>query len=260
MVFTVPSPTLSKLPPNVRKFALWFSLAIAGMAYGANPPVGAAYIYVWNGVSWISSQQAPPVVGVGLYGTDVNGNFTSYTQTQAQTLFGGIPSGSQLSITGNPAGSTVSYVTSANVSTNAGGTYTANNQTISGLAIGPGGTLTEGTFSGLNWYGIVVQAPTQVGTGTGNRYGLYLGGNPLSSGPNYSIYSADSGATAYFAGQITATGGLTVGTSTLLTSNVALTNGAAASAGTLTNAPAIGNPTKWIPINDNGTTRYIPAW
>jgi hypothetical protein len=41
---------------------------------------------------------------------------------------------------------------------------------------------------------------------------------------------------------------------------VALTNGAAAAAGTLLNAPAAGNPTKWVPINDNGTTRYIPAW
>ena len=38
---------------------------------------------------------------------------------------------------------------------------------------------------------------------------------------------------------------------------VALSNGAGAGAGTLTNAPSAGNPTKWIPINDNGTTRYI---
>lgn len=37
-------------------------------------------------------------------------------------------------------------------------------------------------------------------------------------------------------------------------------NGAAAGAGTITNAPAAGNPTKWVPIDDNGTTRYIPAW
>lgn len=37
-------------------------------------------------------------------------------------------------------------------------------------------------------------------------------------------------------------------------------NGAAAATGTLTNAPAAGNPTKWIPINDNGTIRYMPAW
>jgi len=47
---------------------------------------------------------------------------------------------------------------------------------------------------------------------------------------------------------------------TFLTTSVALTNGAGASAGTITNAPAVGNPTKWIGINDNGTTRYIPAW
>jgi hypothetical protein len=40
----------------------------------------------------------------------------------------------------------------------------------------------------------------------------------------------------------------------------AYTNNAAAAVGTLTNAPAAGNPTKWIPINDNGTIRNIPAW
>lgn len=42
--------------------------------------------------------------------------------------------------------------------------------------------------------------------------------------------------------------------------SASLANGAAAAAGTLSNAPAAGNPTKWIPINDNGTTRHIPAW
>lgn len=47
---------------------------------------------------------------------------------------------------------------------------------------------------------------------------------------------------------------------TFLTTSVALTDGVGASAGTITNAPSIGNPTKWIGINDNGTTRYIPAW
>lgn len=52
----------------------------------------------------------------------------------------------------------------------------------------------------------------------------------------------------------------TPGGATFHTTNTALTNGAAAAAGTLLNAPAAGNPTKWIGINDNGTTRYIPAW
>ena len=52
----------------------------------------------------------------------------------------------------------------------------------------------------------------------------------------------------------------TPGGATFHTTNTALTDGAAAAAGTLLNAPAAGNPTKWIGINDNGTTRYIPAW
>jgi hypothetical protein len=53
---------------------------------------------------------------------------------------------------------------------------------------------------------------------------------------------------------------LTNTTGNLIDSNVTLNNGAGASAGTLTNAPTAGNPTKWVPIDDNGTTRYIPAW
>lgn len=48
--------------------------------------------------------------------------------------------------------------------------------------------------------------------------------------------------------------------SPILTTSAAITSGAGAGAGTLTNAPAAGDPTAWIPINDNGTTRYIPAW
>ena len=38
------------------------------------------------------------------------------------------------------------------------------------------------------------------------------------------------------------------------------TNGAAAAAGTLTNAPVAGNPTFWIPVNVGGVTKHIPAW
>lgn len=56
------------------------------------------------------------------------------------------------------------------------------------------------------------------------------------------------------------TGNVSFPGGTLLKTTAALTNGAAAAAGTLLNAPAAGDPTKWIPINDNGTTRYIPAW
>lgn len=40
----------------------------------------------------------------------------------------------------------------------------------------------------------------------------------------------------------------------------AITDGAGALTGTLTNSPVTGNPTKWLQTNDNGTIRYIPAW
>ncbi len=53
---------------------------------------------------------------------------------------------------------------------------------------------------------------------------------------------------------------LTINDTIILRSTAALADGAAAAAGTLTNAPTAGNPTKWIPIDDNGTTRHIPAW
>lgn len=56
------------------------------------------------------------------------------------------------------------------------------------------------------------------------------------------------------------TANLTNNQATLLTSSVTLSNGAATAAATLTNAPVAGNPTKWVAINDNGTTRRIPTW
>jgi len=62
-------------------------------------------------------------------------------------------------------------------------------------------------------------------------------------------------------GLVTAAGAIsTLGGATFHTTSSALTNGAGVGAGTLLTAPAAGNPTKWIGINDNGTTRYIPAW
>jgi hypothetical protein len=42
--------------------------------------------------------------------------------------------------------------------------------------------------------------------------------------------------------------------------NVALTNNAGAQIATITNGPLAGNPTKWVPINDDGTIRNIPVW
>lgn len=62
-------------------------------------------------------------------------------------------------------------------------------------------------------------------------------------------------------GNMEIVGSMTVNSAgAMIRTNTSWTNGAGASAGTLTNAPGVGDPTKWIPVFDNGTTRYIPAW
>lgn len=63
------------------------------------------------------------------------------------------------------------------------------------------------------------------------------------------------------AGPITLQYGLNIlGDTTLLHTGTRLANGAGVALGTLANAPTAGNPTKWISIDDNGTTRFIPTW
>lgn len=76
----------------------------------------------------------------------------------------------------------------------------------------------------------------------------------LSTGA--ALFGSDPGGTD----RVRINGALTINSATLIQTKTAFTNGAAAAVGTLNNAPAAGNPTKWIPINDNGTTRFIPAW
>lgn len=61
-------------------------------------------------------------------------------------------------------------------------------------------------------------------------------------------------------GKLAVSAAMVLSQAQLLETSVALTNNAAANVGTLNNAPAAGDPTKWIPINDNGTVRNIPAW
>lgn len=101
---------------------------------------------------------------------------------------------------------------------------------------------------------LVVNNASAAGTSFGFR---------LNAGTNASDYSAlvrnAGNTTNYF--EVRGDGETFVAPNgTLLFTLAALTNNAGASAGTLTNAPAAGNPTKWIKINDNGTIRSIPAW
>lgn len=74
---------------------------------------------------------------------------------------------------------------------------------------------------------------------------------------NSSVLVTDSSGVPAFG---TALPDITTAGNNLVRKTTTLADGAAAAAGTLGNAPTAGNPTKWVPIDDNGTTRYIPAW
>lgn len=109
---------------------------------------------------------------------------------------------------------------------------------------------------------------TYFGTGSGSLIvtnGANSSGSTLFSvttGGAFSIPGtlAVTGATT-LTGLLTANGGITVvGGSKLLTTNTELTNYMGANSATLDNSPITGDPTKWIAIDDNGTTRYIPTW
>jgi len=106
----------------------------------------------------------------------------------------------------------------------------------------------------VSWAAIT-STPTTLG-GYGITDGVSLTGTQTLT--NKTLTSPNIGAAT--GTSVVLTGGITTGNTTLHTTSVALTNGAAAALGTLTNAPTAGNPTKWIPISDNGTTRYIPTW
>ena len=105
------------------------------------------------------------------------------------------------------------------------------------------------------------------GTGAGTGFNVSTTGDAANGVANW-LFRKDgttildlSAGSATVTGTLSSTGALTTpGGATFHTTSTALTNGAAAAVGTLLNAPAAGNPTKWIGINDNGTTRYIPAW
>lgn len=80
----------------------------------------------------------------------------------------------------------------------------------------------------------------------------------LAEGANISITAADGSIEVAVSAAVVAD--LTDNTNSLIASSVTLADGAGSDTGTLTNAPAAGDPTKWVAIDDNGTTRYIPAW
>jgi hypothetical protein len=158
-----------------------------------------------------------------------------------------------------------------------GGQPAVNYFTARGTSAAPTATQ-SGDFLASNFgIGYATSGGAGYVTGAGGGFGVAATENytSTSAGSKVVIFAtptggASAGQVAFFFGS----GGLGLNTnndpgagliyqnsaSFLMRTKTSWNTGAAAGAGTLTNAPASGNPTKWIPVDDNGTTRYIPAW
>lgn len=139
-----------------------------------------------------------------------------------------------LAVTGDTAGW---FSTGANQWTWATGGNTPNISLISGI--------------------IRMQDVEVLGWASGNSTtGADTGISRISAG----LIGVGTGAAGSFAGSLKLTDLFTNNAAALIKTNTTLTDQAGAGLGTLTNAPTAGDPTKWIAIDDNGTTRKIPTW
>jgi hypothetical protein len=137
------------------------------------------------------------------------------------------------------------------------------------LALSGAGAFRVGDGGGLNINNravvAAIGAALSVGSDANHTTQNYSNGSAATTifGTSVALDAANATASGILTvtGEGRFTGGIATSTAgSLVRSTVAMTNGAGAGAGTLTNAPAAGDPTKWIPINDGGVTRYLPAW
>ena len=196
--------------------------------------------------------------------------------TLGANTFTGAQAAPSLALGGATIGTNALAVTgTANISSN----LTVGSGSSSGVLISSG----DNSFRTLQFAGtafgsngvVAIRGDETVAIRGAGAFGWENGANNPATGTidtNLSRISAGivgvgTGAAGSIAGGLRAatlalTGALTVPgvTTAALTSTGTFTSGAAAQVGTLTNAPAAGNPTTWIKIIDGGVTRYIPAW
>lgn len=175
----------------------------------------------------------------------VNTNKFTVTASSGNTLVAGT-----LSVTGNAM-----HLGASNI---AGINLPAYTDYTKGLYIGPAGA-TEGLDF---WYDSSGNTVSYIETRYNNSSSLLKIRTKVSGTPVDAIAVYGSGGVAFGnAGADPGVGLIYTNAATfILRSKTTLNNGAAASTATLTNSPAVGNPTKWLPYDDNGTTRYIPSW
>lgn len=258
--------------------------ATTGLRSDGAPALSQAIVPTWTGTHTFNNTIVGNVSGLAgtatalatpraINGTNFDGTANITVTAAAGTLTGGtLASGvtaSSLTSVGTLTSLTLAgAVTGATALTTTGSTILGDAQTDT-LNVGAGDIIKDA--SGNTGFGVSPSTKIDMFGGyalfRNASYQIYLGTGLLTTGgvaadgcircDTGQILMSFSGTTRF---TLSSAGLLTSGSTTLQATSVALANGAAASVGTLTNAPAAGNPTKWVPINDNGTTRYIPAW
>ena len=216
-----------------------------------------------TGFDYVSAATPLPVTIVGGGTGDVDGpsSATDNAVVRFDGATGKIIKNSVL-IVANTTGALSGFTTGVGITFHGGGTITG----ASG-ALTITGALTTGAISSAagSFSGILSLNSTNYHTVNSLRFlrsiadfnVLFLGPNGL----NINNQADDAGIASFTSTGLAVTGSITSSdTATLIKKSGTLANGAAAQVGTLTNAPSAGNPTKWVAIDDNGTTRHIPCW
>lgn len=135
--------------------------------------------------------------------------------------------------------------------------FAGSQQTVAGVGFGVSGIGSTITSGQATMFSLTPTYNQASGTASNTDFLINRTQTAIGSGAQKFLDFQISAASKF---SVDTTGLITTNSPTMIASSQAFSNGAAAAAGTLTNAPVAGNPTKWIPINDNGTTRYLPAW
>ncbi len=266
------------------------------MSTGAWTTSGAAGVEIVGNESWTGTANGAYLT---FFVTAAGGTATSTILTLASTgaTFGVALADSNLAtistagkVSNSATTATSADTASAIVARDSNGDFTARNITAA-IHISTTSLLTRNATTGV--IGFQDAGGTNkwrvgwaAGTGAGNAFEIY---DDIAGRMAVSIATGATGAMTLtgglvIAGTLTGVTSLTASTSVVIGADIGtayalrvngsiistatelfrttgvMTDGAGASAGTLGNAPAAGNPTKWLKVNDNGTIRYVPSW
>lgn len=163
-------------------------------------------------------------------------------------LGGGSISWSNTTGNANSADTFISRGGAANIHLGGADTVIPTAQTLSVQSV----TTSWSNGSGANWS---LQGSLSTGSGTSGDILFKTGVKPGAGSPTTQA-TPTTALTIKGETQLVYTNSATQ----ILGTKTTITGGSTGNVPTLTSGPVTGNPTKWLPYDDNGTTRYIPSW